>query len=390
MLDFLPMDRLPENLAYLIYSVRQLETIFDLLLVALTYFGILMVVRRSQAAVLLRGILVLALLAIGVSAWLTLPTFTAVLRGALILGLIATPLIFQPELRRGIERLGRSLGFLQIRPTELVHSVVPVLMRVTSDLSQRRIGALIVLEGTVELGNVIATGVPLHADLSADLLETIFQDKTPLHDGAVVVREDRVVAAACVLPLSAERTSSANSRICDGSVQSGKRDGDTAGVSLNKSAHLSDLSSHLVARQMPAGAGLGTLPTLEVERLDALDLIPGKAEPGRRQFVEVTRVLRLLLGQHAPFAQQIPVPAISAPMASARLAGSDRAPKLMSETKSGMFSFSGFCAFGPITTPVPTGSSSSSGARWSWAVMIWMSSQSGSCARGTPIASTWP
>ena len=202
MLDFLPLDRLPENLAYLLYSIRQLETVFDLLLVSLTYFGILILVRRSQAAVLLRGILVLALLAVGVSALLRLPTFTWVLRVALVLGLIATPLIFQPELRRGLERLGRTLGFLQIRPTELVHRVVPVLLRVATNLSQRRVGGLIVLEGTTELNDVIGTGVSLHADLSADLLETIFQDKTPLHDGAVVVREDRVVAAACVLPLS--------------------------------------------------------------------------------------------------------------------------------------------------------------------------------------------
>ncbi|MEZ4770947.1 MAG: diadenylate cyclase CdaA [Caldilineales bacterium] len=202
MLDFLPLDRLPENLAYLLYSVRQIETVFDLLLVSLTYFGILIVVRRSQAAVLLRGILILALFAVGVSALLQLPTFTWVLRAALVLGLIATPLIFQPELRRGLERLGRTLGFLQIRPTELVHRVVPVLLRVTTNLSQRRVGGLIVLEGTTELNDVIGTGVPLHADLSADLLETIFQDKTPLHDGAVLVREDRVVAAACVLPLS--------------------------------------------------------------------------------------------------------------------------------------------------------------------------------------------
>ena len=202
MLDFLPLDRLPENLAYLIYSIRQIETVFDLLLVSLTYFGILILVRRSQAAVLLRGILVLALFAVGVSALLQLPTFTWVLRAALVLGLIATPLIFQPELRRGLERLGRTLGFLQIRPTELVHRVVPVLLRVTTNLAQRRVGGLIVLEGTTELNDVIGTGVRLHADLSADLLETIFQDKTPLHDGAVVVREDRVVAAACVLPLS--------------------------------------------------------------------------------------------------------------------------------------------------------------------------------------------
>ena len=90
--------------------------------------------------------------------------------------------------RRGLERLGRTLGFLQIRPTELSHRVVPALVRVASDLSERQIGALIILEGTTALTDVISTGVQLNAHLSPDLLETIFQNKSPLHDGAVVIR----------------------------------------------------------------------------------------------------------------------------------------------------------------------------------------------------------
>jgi len=152
--------------------------------------------------VLLRGVLIIALIAVAVSALFQLPTFTWMLRTALILCLVATPLIFQPELRRGLERLGRTMGFLQIRPTELSHRVVPALVRVASDLSERQIGALIILEGTTALNDVISTGVQLNAHLSADLLETIFQNKSPLHDGAVIIREDEIVSAAAVLPLS--------------------------------------------------------------------------------------------------------------------------------------------------------------------------------------------
>ncbi len=202
MQNLFQLQRLPENLAYLIYSSNQLETLLDLLLVSLTYFLILLVIKRSQAAVLLRGVLIIALIAVAVSALFQLPTFTWMLRTALILCLVATPLIFQPELRRGLERLGRTLGFLQIRPTELSHRVVPALVRVASDLSERQIGALIILEGTTALNDVISTGVQLNAHLSPDLLETIFQNKSPLHDGAVVIREDEIVAAAAVLPLS--------------------------------------------------------------------------------------------------------------------------------------------------------------------------------------------
>ncbi|MEI2690065.1 MAG: diadenylate cyclase CdaA [Anaerolineae bacterium] len=202
MQDFLQLDRLPQNLAYLLYSTRQLETVLDLLLVSLTYFLILVLIRRSQAAILLRGVLILALVAVAVSAIFQLPTFTYMLRAALVICLIATPLIFQPELRRGLERLGRTFGFLQIAPTELVHRVVPTLLRLADDLSERRTGGLIVLEGSSNLTDVINTGVQLNADVSSDLLEAIFQDKGPLHDGAVIIREDQIIAAATVLPLS--------------------------------------------------------------------------------------------------------------------------------------------------------------------------------------------
>lgn len=202
MQDFLQIDSLPQNLAYLLYSTRQIETVLDLLLVSVTYFLILVLIRRSQAAVLLRGVLILALVAVAVSALFQLPTFTYMLRAALIICLIAMPLIFQPELRRGLERLGRTFGFLQIRPTELVHRVVPTLLRSASDLSDHRTGGLIVLEGTANLTDVINTGVQLNADVSSDLLEAIFQDKGPLHDGAVIIREDQIIAAATVLPLS--------------------------------------------------------------------------------------------------------------------------------------------------------------------------------------------
>jgi diadenylate cyclase len=202
MQDFLQLDSLPQNLAYLLYSTNQIETVLDLLLVSLTYFLILVLIRRSQAAVLLRGVLILALIAVAVSALFQLPTFTYMLRAALIICLIATPLIFQPELRRGLERLGRTFGFLQIRPTELVHRVVPTLLRSASNLSTQRTGGLIVLEGTSNLTEVINTGVLLNANVSPDLLEAIFQDKGPLHDGAVVIREDHIIAAATVLPLS--------------------------------------------------------------------------------------------------------------------------------------------------------------------------------------------
>lgn len=202
------MQNLPQvtdNLAYLGYLLsgpQRWSTFLDLLLVTLMFFLVLIVIRRSQAAMLLRGILVLGLVLVAIVALLRLPTFNWLLRAVLLVGAVATPIIFQPELRHGLERVGRTIGFYNLRPVELAHRVVPILVRTATDLASRYTGALIVLEGQVNLEDYVRTGIELQADLSSDLLETIFFEKTPLHDGAVIVRDDQVVAAACVLPLS--------------------------------------------------------------------------------------------------------------------------------------------------------------------------------------------
>jgi diadenylate cyclase len=198
-------QQLSENLAYLGYLIsgpQRLITLLDLLLVTITFFLILLFIRRSRAAMLVRGILVLALLMVAVIALLRLPTFNWLLRTALLVGLVATPIIFQPELRRGLERLGRTIGFLNVRPVEMAHRVVPTLARTVDSFASSRTGALIVLEGQTSLDEFASTGVPMQSELSADLLQTIFFDQTPLHDGAVILREDQILAAACVLPLS--------------------------------------------------------------------------------------------------------------------------------------------------------------------------------------------
>lgn len=198
-------QQLAENLAYLGYLLsgpQRLITLLDLLLVTITFFLILLFIRRSRAAMLVRGILVLALLMVAVIALLRLPTFNWLLRTVLLVGLVATPIIFQPELRRGLERLGRTIGFLNLRPVEMAHRVVPTLARTVDSFASNHTGALIVLEGQTSLDEFASTGVPMQAELSTDLLQTIFFDQTPLHDGAVILREDQVLAAACLLPLS--------------------------------------------------------------------------------------------------------------------------------------------------------------------------------------------
>lgn len=185
------------------FSLRNLTLLqaLDIALVALVFFVLLNLLRRSRATVLLRGTLVLLVLFFLVTIFLPLPTFDYILELALLATLIAIPIIFQPELRRLLEELGRRVGSLNLQSVSAETALKPVSTAV-ENLAQRRTGALIVLEGNDDLSGLMETGVPVHSDLTSELLQTIFYDGTPLHDGAVLVRGNHVLAAGCVLPVS--------------------------------------------------------------------------------------------------------------------------------------------------------------------------------------------
>jgi diadenylate cyclase len=163
---------------------------------------LLIVVGRSQAGVFMRGALILVLLLLIITVLLPLPTFDWLVRGALLVMLVATPVILQPELRRILERVGRLAGLRGAVRQTTAETILPRLLRSVESLAANRTGALLVLEGNESIQQVVDTGIAMDSRLSQELLQTIFFDKTPLHDGAVVLRGDRVVAASCVLPLT--------------------------------------------------------------------------------------------------------------------------------------------------------------------------------------------
>ncbi len=174
----------------------------DLLLVTIAFYLLLNLVRRTRAAFLLRGILVLGVVLFIITILLPLPTFDWVVQGLLIAMLVATPIIFQPELRRLLERVGRSAGVsLTVRETA-TESVLTSLVRAVERLAADQTGALIALEGHASLQEITETGVPINGQVTSELLQAIFYSENPLHDGAVVLREDRLVAAGCLLPLT--------------------------------------------------------------------------------------------------------------------------------------------------------------------------------------------
>lgn len=176
----------------------------DLFLVAIVSFALLRLLRRSQAAPLLRGVLVLILLLLIITILFPLPTFDWLVRGTLLVLLIATPMVLQPEIRRALERIGRQTGLSRAVRQTTAETMVPRLIRTVEAFSGSRTGALLVLEGIDSLQLYADTGISVDSGVTAELLQTIFYDKTPLHDGAAIIRGDRILAAGCVLPLTGQ------------------------------------------------------------------------------------------------------------------------------------------------------------------------------------------
>lgn len=180
----------------------------DVLVVAAIIFAATLVIRGTQAVPLLRGtivvVLIMALLA-SIFEWIA---FRWLLNHIITASIVAIPVIFQPELRRALERVGRTgLGQLFSRQPAFTaeEQIIDAICAAAARLSERRHGALIVLERNDALDEFINTGVPLDAQISPQLLLTVFWPKTELHDGAVIIRRGRAVSAASVLPLSSGR-----------------------------------------------------------------------------------------------------------------------------------------------------------------------------------------
>jgi len=186
-----------------IFSRFDWRSAIDVLLVALFFYWLLSLIQGTQAVQLLRGIIIIVLLSVLVTSTFQLTAFSWLARNSIPALLVAIPVIFQPELRRALERLGRT-GFPINRPPRrtMIEQAINQICEAAQRLSERRYGALIVLEGETGLQEHIDTGVKVDALVTGELLVTIFFPNTALHDGAVIIREDRVVAAACVLPLT--------------------------------------------------------------------------------------------------------------------------------------------------------------------------------------------
>jgi diadenylate cyclase len=178
--------------------------VVDVVITALLIYGLFSLIRGTRAVSLVIGVTVM-LLVYAAARFFDLRLLRQVLETGALVGVFALVVVFQPELRRALDRIGRVGSFawlLSGADQRVVGHVAAEVARACGLLATDHYGALIVIERETALGEIAETGVMLHADLTADLLRTIFMPRSPLHDGAVIVRGDSVVAAGAVLPLA--------------------------------------------------------------------------------------------------------------------------------------------------------------------------------------------
>lgn len=190
------------------FQVLKLTDIIDIFLIATIVYQLLKILKETRAMQLVKGIFILFLI-LQISSWAHLTTLNYLLRNAMQVGMFAIVVIFQPELRNLLEKMGRSnVGRLIDVATgnssagDDDNYAISEIVTAASNMSSTKTGALIVIERETKLGDVIRTGTLLDAEVSSSLLENIFFPKTPLHDGAVIIRGDRIHTAGCFLPLT--------------------------------------------------------------------------------------------------------------------------------------------------------------------------------------------
>jgi len=204
--DVLSFDLIFNKFFQLIYRIS-INDVVDILIVAYLFYKILRFIKDTRAEQLFKGVIIL-LIATQVSGMLKLHTLYWILVKILEAGFILPFIIFQPELRAGLEHLGRNTNLFRFGTQaksayELnIEKMISEMLGAVYDMAGRKIGALLVLEGKTKLNEIVETGTEIDAKITKQILCNIFIPNTPLHDGAVIVRDGKIKSAACFLPLT--------------------------------------------------------------------------------------------------------------------------------------------------------------------------------------------
>ena len=179
----------------------RISDFIDIIIVAYLIYKAIWFLRKTNSYNLAQGLLIL-LVVLWLSEVFRLTMINNLLRKAVELGLIALLILFQPELRRILERMGSSFHSGKAASSTAMDMAIAQTVLACSDMSASRTGALIIFERNVNLNNIMSTGTIINSDTTAELIKNIFYNKAPLHDGAMIVRNGRIAAAGCVLPLT--------------------------------------------------------------------------------------------------------------------------------------------------------------------------------------------
>jgi diadenylate cyclase len=177
--------------------------IIDVIIVTILFYWVYLFLKETRAMRIIYGIIILAVIFL-IGRWLNLSALNYILKYVITVLVVAIPIVFQPELRSGLEKLGRAeiVGdFSKLRRSKMV-LIVQEISNAAELLSKNKIGALIVLSRQTGLREYIDTGVKMNADITTETIITVFTPKTPLHDGAMIISADKIVAAGCTLPLA--------------------------------------------------------------------------------------------------------------------------------------------------------------------------------------------
>lgn len=194
---------IPNQLA--LFTTIRINDYIDILIIAFLTYKITAFFKNTRSVQVLKGLVILVV-ALQLSEILRLNTVNFLLQNVLQAGLMAVIILFQPEIRNALSKMGRKnfsfFNFEEDNEKDEIKNTIHAVSQSAKSLSEKKIGALIVIEKTTKIMDIVRTGITLDSLVSAELLNNIFYPKAPLHDGAVIISKNRVVAASCFLPLS--------------------------------------------------------------------------------------------------------------------------------------------------------------------------------------------
>lgn len=287
---------MPDFLSDLLFIFQRMNflSFLDITLVAIIFFVILVVVRDTQAVVLLRGVILLIILVMLITTAVNLPAFSWLVSTTLPAFFLAIPVIFAPEIRRALEKLGRAgtrpFFFSSNTQNALeIQAMIKAVVTASARLSARQHGALTVLQRTDSLREYADTGVKLDAAVTPELLLQVFYPNTPLHDGAVIIADGKVVAASCVMPLSASGVLNRSPE-----RQMGLRHRAALGISEVSDAVCVVVSEETGSVSIAHGGRM--IRRLDSERLENILLAFFRGAPLKTPLEKITRFLRITPG----------------------------------------------------------------------------------------------